>query len=88
MILGIGWGEDCMKNYKKTDNPFEGVRSSFPLYINVDSYTIVIKNATVEELEELRETGEFDRELMTCRPIMRRDKDGFIKLFMPIVLSG
>lgn len=85
MILGIGWGEDCMKKYKRTDNPFDMVRNAFPIYISMDSYSIVIKDVTVEELEELRESGEFDRELMTCRPIMNRDKEGFIKLFTELI---
>ena len=78
-------GEDCIKKYERTDNPFDMVRNAFPIYISIDSYSIVIKDVTVEELEELRESGEFDRELMTCRPIMNRDKEGVIKLFTELI---
>lgn len=88
MILRIDWGEDYMKNYKRNDNPFEILRNAFPLFVNVDSNSYILKDVTVDDLEELRETGAFDRELMTCKPVINRDKEGYIKLFMELVKNS
>lgn len=74
-----------MSNYKTVEKRFEYVRKSLPLFLRANDYLIQIREATVEELEEFCEKGSFDRDLMTCRPIIERKKEDYIRLFTDLV---
>ena len=60
-------------------------QNDFPLFINIGNDTFIIRKALVDELEELRVACDFDRKLMTCRPIVNRDMEASIKLFTDLV---
>ena len=44
------------------------------IYFNINDISIQIREATVDELEELREKGNFKIEFMTCRTLLTVQK--------------
>lgn len=70
---------------KNSGGCFETVRKEFPIYFSVGDKRFFINFATPFELEELREKGNFDIELMTCRPIIERTKQEYIKIFSNLI---
>ena len=40
------------------------------IYFNINDISIQIREATVDELEELREKGNFEIEFMICRTLL------------------
>lgn len=70
---------------ENSDGCFETVRKEFPIYFSVEDKRFFINLATPFELEELREKGNFDIELMTCRPIIERAKEEYIEIFSNLI---
>lgn len=68
-----------------TEGCFESVREEFPISFSIGDKRFFINLATPFELEELREKGNFDIELMTCRPIIERTKQEYIGIFRHLI---
>lgn len=65
--------------------PFEYVRKEFPIYFIVDDKRFSIHLATALELSQLREEGNFDHELITCRPFFERTRADYIEIFSNLI---
>ncbi|KSV60238.1 GNAT family N-acetyltransferase [Acetivibrio ethanolgignens] len=70
---------------KNANKQFEIVKKEFPIHFSIGDKKFFVNLATVIELEELREKGNFDRRLMTCRPIIEKTKEEHIALFSDLV---
>lgn len=78
-----------MKEFEKEAkvDVFKIVRLNLPIFFRLGGDEFIVDEIDEYKLEELREKGNFDIELMTCRPIIERNKEENIERFKKMLVN-